>query len=304
MQSYEAPMIYGDLQAEETLVDVFHALDRLSSLVESSFSKVSARVSQERDRLQEVNSRVQTCHGKVQLVRGSPRATTIFSTAKFPAPKKLPDLPSIFAPLGDALPPYRDPVDDVHYRLAEADTSCVGNKSRTKEQMHLYSLCNSHGTDKLRVEFIMEDAGLGPLPVTISSVGALLLFNSDINPYKNYQTLDNLSSTGRALDNTNEAEAKTLASAPQTLVSGDALPDIAALDLSFKPQMGEMASLALPSNLPLDFVAGSQYLFCMRFLLLYLLLFISTLYSFLIFYRSFIFWCGASIHSSVSAASS
>jgi hypothetical protein len=41
--------------------------------------------------------------------------------------------------------------------------------------------------------------------------------------------------------------------------SGEALPDINALDLTYRPQMGEMASLALPSNLPLDFLADIQY---------------------------------------------
>lgn len=39
-------------------------------------------------------------------------------------------------------------------------------------------------------------------------------------------------------------------------MSGDALPDIQALDLMFKPEMGEMSSLALPENLPLDFIAS------------------------------------------------
>ena len=38
----------------------------------------------------------------------------------------------------------------------------------------------------------MEDAGLGSLPLGISSISSLLLFNSNINPYKNYVTLDNL----------------------------------------------------------------------------------------------------------------
>jgi hypothetical protein len=38
----------------------------------------------------------------------------------------------------------------------------------------------------------MEDAGLGSLPAFVASVSSLLLFNSKINPYKNYATLDNL----------------------------------------------------------------------------------------------------------------
>jgi hypothetical protein len=50
-----------------------------------------------------------------------------------------------------------------------------------------------------------------------------------------------------------------LASAPKSLMAGDILPDIAGLDLSFRPEMGVMAPLALPSNLPLDFLADLNY---------------------------------------------
>ena len=50
---------------------------------------------------------------------------------------------------------------------------------------------------------------------------------------------------------------KGLASAPKTLIDGDALPDIAALDLTFRPEMGVHAALSLPANLPLDFIAGT-----------------------------------------------
>ncbi len=39
--------------------------------------------------------------------------------------------------------------------------------------------------------------GLGRLPHCVPSIGSLLLFNSNINPYKDYQTLDNLISAGR-----------------------------------------------------------------------------------------------------------
>lgn len=62
---------------------------------------------------------------------------------------------------------------------------------------------NAYNTDIVRVEFIMEDNGLGPLPQNIPSVGSMLLFNSDINPYKDYQTLDNLMSAGRSVFLTN-----------------------------------------------------------------------------------------------------
>lgn len=56
---------------------------------------------------------------------------------------------------------------------------------------------NGNKQELERVEFIMEDNGLGPLPNIVSSIGSLLLFNSKINLYKNYQNLDNLISTGK-----------------------------------------------------------------------------------------------------------
>lgn len=56
-----------------------------------------------------------------------------------------------------------------------------------------------------------------------------------------------------------EDVTRGLASAPTSLLSGEALPDIAALDLTYKPQMGELTALALPSNLPLDFLADIHF---------------------------------------------
>lgn len=114
---------------------------------------------------------------------------------------------------------------------------------------------NSNNREMQRAEFVMEDEGLGSLPTHISSISSVLLFNSAVNVYKNYQTLDNLESTGREKTTKDETN-KQLASAPATLLSGDALPDIQGLDLTFKPSMGEMSNLALPENLPLDFIAS------------------------------------------------
>ena len=120
------------------------------------------------------------------------------------------------------------------------------------------SVLNREGSEPERVEFLMEEKGLGTLPSNIPSIGSILLFNSSINPYKNYVAEDNLVSTGRAKI-VEESDKAKIASAPSSLLSGEALPDINALDLTFKPQLGELASLALPTNLPLDFVADIQF---------------------------------------------
>ena len=93
--------------------------------------------------------------------------------------------------------PYPEILDDIHYLPAEPKKSSVGNADLTAEILLVYSRLNKHGTDLVRVEMIMDDKGLGPLPQIIPSIGSLMLFNSNINPYKNYQALDNLLSAGR-----------------------------------------------------------------------------------------------------------
>ena len=55
------------------------------------------------------------------------------------------------------------------------------------------------------------------------------------------------------------ADSKPLASAPASLLLGVMQPDLVALDLTFKPTRGTVAALALPTNLPLDFVAGKFF---------------------------------------------
>ena len=152
--------------------------------------------------------------------------------------------------------PYRK-VDEEETRCYPAETSksVVGNNEAYDENLLLLARLNVHGSDMERVEFVMEDEGLGPVPEKIDYIGSLLLFNSAINPYKNYTTLDNLVSSGRGAKEEIAAN-KALASAPATMLNGDLLPDIIGLDLTFKPEMGQMADLQLPSNLPLDFLAG------------------------------------------------
>ena len=72
---------------------------------------------------------------------------------------------------------------------------------------------------------------------------------------------------------------KALASAPASLVLGARQPDLNALDLTYKPSQGVVAALALPRNLPLNFVAGDL---CYALLYFTLLNFTSLYFFFLI----------------------
>lgn len=187
LQPYETALVHNDVTNDQTLCDLFYNLERLSATIDDVFGRIERRVHDERQRLAHINTRVATCHGKVNLVRGSNRATTVFSTSKFPAPRELPAYPTLFSHMAAATSPYRDVGDDEQYHPPNARASCVGNSEATAQCHLLLGRINTHGSDMERVEFVMEDEGLGPLPASVQSVGSMLLFNSSINPYKNYQ---------------------------------------------------------------------------------------------------------------------
>ncbi len=108
------PIVHNDLTVSQSADDIFHALERLSTVVDNVFSHIGSKVSAERNRLQLVNSRVATCLSKIQMVKGTNRATTVFSTAKYPAPKELPQQSTMFSILGE-VSPHND--SSIHYNV-------------------------------------------------------------------------------------------------------------------------------------------------------------------------------------------
>ena len=80
----------------------------------------------------------------------------------------------------------------------------------------------------------MEDEGLGRLPSHLPSAGALLLFNSRKTPYTVYDTeFDNLLPAELRKRRSSLGEADllaALASAPESVVRGMALPDVFQID--------------------------------------------------------------------------
>ena len=97
LQPYRVPVVYNDLNPEETMGDAFYALETLSSTIDDIFNRIERRISDEKRRVDQIKTRVAVCKGKVTQVRGSKKATTVFSTAKFPAPKLLPLYPTLFS---------------------------------------------------------------------------------------------------------------------------------------------------------------------------------------------------------------
>ena len=95
-QSHRMPLVFNDLSHRESVEDVVYTLEHLSHIVDEIFTRIDTRISEEKTRISSIKSRVGVCEQKVQKIKGSNRAITVFSTAKFPAPKKLPSYPTLF----------------------------------------------------------------------------------------------------------------------------------------------------------------------------------------------------------------
>lgn len=183
LQPYDQFLASADLSIDQTLSDVFFSLEKLNEIFSSVSSRVSKRIDDETARIKLINDRIGICQGKAQAVCGfTSKATTVHSTAKFPGPKQLPPSITLFSTLnklGSAVP---EPEDDVVYIPAEPKKSAAMNAELTEELYTIFGVLNLVGSEPDRVEFLMEEKGLGSLPSFIPSVGSLLLFNSNINP--------------------------------------------------------------------------------------------------------------------------
>ena len=107
---------------------------------------------------------------------------------------------------------------------------------------HSRALNDQYGKRTFNVEEVNHE-GLGRLPYFLPSVSSMLLFNSSENPYKNYNSIDNLVGWFLAKEKiTDETKATILADAPLTLglsIDFDVNDPIA--QMMYRPQAaGEM----------------------------------------------------------------
>ncbi len=103
LQPYKVPVIYNDLSQSEVLGDIFYSLENLAGTINDIFCRMDKRIQDERRRVDQIKNRVATCKSKVESVKGTSNATTIFSTAKFPAPKNLPSYPTLFSQVTEVI---------------------------------------------------------------------------------------------------------------------------------------------------------------------------------------------------------
>lgn len=235
-QIYSVPIVFQELRPSEVYFQIFDSLENLNKTVEDVFDRISVRVTSEKTRIQAINSRLSVAQAKVKQITGTNKAITVFSPAKYPAPARLTDyIPLYFS--------YQSPTPKrSNYKLLE--------------EPHLLTDRNNIiiDGDILVTETAIKDndfskEGLGRLPDNLPSISSLLLFNTPENPYKKYVSLDNLAGTEK-IHKKEEEKKEKLAEAPKTFTDGDILPAVSNIEYVYKPTLGEVPTLHLPSVLP------------------------------------------------------
>ncbi|XP_006004515.1 WASH complex subunit 1 isoform X2 [Latimeria chalumnae] len=239
-QVYSVPLIQPDLRREEAIHQITDALQYLQRVSDDIFSRVLERVESNRTRLQGVSDRITIAQARIKKIKGSRKATKVFSSAKYPAPERLQEYSSIFMGVEDAAtlkrPRYK--VQSKHRPLEE--------KLLQEKLMYFPVYLNTKHQEENEGE-----EGLGSLPRNVRSVSSLLLFNTNENLYKKYVLLDPLAGAVTKTHNTLETEKEEKPfDAPLSITKREQLERQTAENYFYVPDLGQVPEIDVPSYLP------------------------------------------------------
>ncbi|XP_051917316.1 WASH complex subunit 1 [Hippocampus zosterae] len=239
-QVYSVPLIQPDLRREEAVHQIADALFLLETISTDIFRRVSESVEKNRCQLQNVNNRIRLVQARVDRIKGSKKATKVFSSAKYPAPDRLQDYLSIFTGASDPSSQAR-PRQRIQNKLRPFDEKTL------QEKLVYFPVCAGN---KKKSEDETEE-GLGSLPRNISSVSSLLLFNTTENLYKKYVFLDPLAGAVIKTHTTIETEKQEKPfDAPLSITKREQLERLTAENYFYVPDLGQVPEIDVPSYLP------------------------------------------------------
>ncbi|OQR94333.1 carbon catabolite repressor protein [Achlya hypogyna] len=275
-QVYCVERVFEDLKKPFVAKDVVRQLIHLDAVVADVFERITLRVQAEKDRVKAIDAKIAACQAKVNAVteRGlSSKATTVFSTAKYPAPKGI----SLVSEVGDLImglvlpamkglyadkpyeetPPLTAEPEATHFLPSEPPTA--GQRAQLMaEVVDLFERVNTFKQTR-KAELTMTEEGLGSLPEQVPTVGGVLLFNSSETPYQNYVLVDNLFGTEFEGE---EERKKALAAAPDTVINRGQGIDYSNMPTDvYRPKLGSIPAFSekLPQDLPLPGLASTGY---------------------------------------------
>ncbi|KAI6652289.1 WAS protein family-like protein 1-like [Oopsacas minuta] len=193
VKTYDMPLISSGLRQEEFIRQMVDSLEYLEAVSSDIFNLISISVSEQKDKLIDINNRINTAEAKVEKLKtSSSRGTVVYSVPKYPAPPVLEDQRPIFSKVEDGICKVRRSKGEIVSKLEPA------NDHHIKESTAYYilpadvwpsesELMEGGFKHKFKKNKNLEDnEGLGSLPRYLPSVSSLMLFNTSENPYLNY----------------------------------------------------------------------------------------------------------------------
>lgn len=243
-QMYNIPVIPYDLRREETVLQFADALEYISTVSDDVFTRVNNRVKENRDKLNAILDRIKIAEAKIERVRGTNKATQVFSSSKYPAAEEREIYLSMFKDMESSLRQikhsYRK-LQSKHHPLDDGDL---------KEKLIFYNIARPRS----KSSGYHDDAGdgLGGLPENLESLSSLLLFNSEENPYKKYTTFDPLGASKRAKTAAadNDVGDDRLGDAPMSIINREQMERHAAESYLYVPGLGDVPEIDVPMDLP------------------------------------------------------
>lgn len=251
VQMYHVPIILPDLRREESLTQVIDSLEYLQAVANDIFNRISNRVAENRDQLTAINNRINTCQAKVDKLRHRSKATQVYATPKYPAPRNLNEYTTLFCNVNPQLQKIKRSkvssdirLPDVTNEMMIAKTAYFKPKLATKASVRK-NMQKSEDSDNVTEA---QGEGLGSLPKHLPSVSSLLLFNTSENPYKKYVILDPLEGVKTKTRDTIKEEE--ISEAPYTITEGEELLHGNVDSVMYVPIMPELPELDVPLQLP------------------------------------------------------
>ena len=239
VQAYNVPLILPGLRKEESINQIIDSLEYLEKVSSDIFSRISKRVAENKDRLAQLNHRVDIAQARIDTIKGTKKATRVFSSNKYPAPEKFEEYKSLYPEENELSVIKRQ-----SYRLNSKFTA-VDDKT-LKEKLQFY---NVHLNVKKKDD-TSKSEGLGSLPKNLQSVSSLLLFNTTENPYKKYVMLDPLAGAVTKTRANIEEEDESIGEAPVSIMQGEELDRLMAQNYFYVPNLGEVPEINVALNLP------------------------------------------------------
>ena len=242
-------------------VDLARELD---DAVRDVTARIDARATAHANALATLRRRIEHLRARVRDVGSSSSARTVMHAARYPMGARNGDVERMF---GTSAPTTAasaaEDEGDAERKMMEELLAIERQTVHREMTAEMFYASETRESANGRARVVSGRDGLGTLPASLESLNECLLFNSDVNPYVEYALVDNLmdgeddgdwggedgEDEGTREGGEYEDDWKNLAEAPKSMQN--ALYDsMQATQFGFRPTMGAMPSLDLPTSLP------------------------------------------------------